>query len=144
VAIFCQTKRIFVGHSTALWSKKPAKYGRKWAFLGQTACHLTIYKKLIKHQLFDPYLENDVTSTKSNWLRSRLGWPNKFRFRSYFAYLFDCDRCYDLVAPRTTAEKSALISRMLPLNQLRITLHLHKTKPLHFPNSNEYIENSPD
>jgi hypothetical protein len=30
----------------ALRSKKSAKYGVKWAFLGQTACHLSSYKWL--------------------------------------------------------------------------------------------------
>jgi hypothetical protein len=37
----------FLPDEAALRSKKSAKYGGKWAFLGQTACHLTSYAYLI-------------------------------------------------------------------------------------------------
>ncbi len=43
VAILCQTKQIFTGRSSGFGQKKSAKYGGKWAFMGQTACHLTSY-----------------------------------------------------------------------------------------------------
>ena len=43
-AIFCQTKQIFAGRSQGATGKKSAKYGGKWAFLGQTACHLKLHQ----------------------------------------------------------------------------------------------------
>ena len=47
---FCQMKRILQAVA-ALRSKKWEKYGGKWAFLGQTACHLIIYVELT--QIYD-------------------------------------------------------------------------------------------
>jgi hypothetical protein len=61
----------FLQTVAVLLSKKSAQYGGKWAFLGQTACHLTSYKTTKSgllaaefHKMVEKYIRFDWAEKK--------------------------------------------------------------------------------